>query len=240
MSSPELSTNASRNGLLASLAPADYDRLLPRLQPVALELKRILYRGRHRIDYVYFMEDGVASVMTVMEDGSAIEVATIGNEGMVGLPAVFGPAVSPNEVMVQVAGSALRVDADFLRTAALCSADLYHVLAEYQNVFLMQISQSVACNGLHRVRPRCCRWLLTMHDRIHGDNLPLTHEFLGTMLGVRRPTITEVLQSLQGDGLIRAARGIITVVNRAGLEAASCECYRAVKDEYDRAFSPRR
>jgi CRP-like cAMP-binding protein len=225
------------NRLLARLPQEDYQRLLPHLRSVSLEFKAVLHEARSPIDYIYFPVTGVTSTLTIMQDGNAIEVATVGNEGVAGLPALFGPAASPNRVIVQVAGEGLRIEAGALQEEARTEGPVRRLLSLYQAAFLAQVSQSVACNGLHCVRQRCCRWLLMTHDRIRTDQLPLTHEFLAMMLGVRRPGVTEVLQTLQDQGLLHLDRGRITIQNRKKLEAVSCECYRTVKDEYERLFA---
>ncbi len=226
------------NQLLARLPQGEYQRLLPHLEAVPLAFKQVLYRARSSIDYAYFPNRGVTSALTIMEDGSAIEVATVGNEGVVGMLAFLGAKTSPNEVIVQVEGDGLRMPAEALHEEASRDGPLRRLLVLYQVAFHTQVSQSVACNGLHSVQKRCCRWLLMTHDRVQADVMPLTHEFLAVMLGVQRSSVTEVLQPLQEQGLIRNSRGRITVVDRAGLEAASCECYRSVKDEFDRLFGP--
>jgi CRP-like cAMP-binding protein len=200
------------------------------------KLRDVLYEARQRIDYVYFSTSGIASAVAVMEDGGSIEVGTIGREGMVGLPAILGDAPSPNRVIIQVAGDGLRMPARALREAAARDQALRKLLIQYQVAFLTQISQTVACNGLHTVQQRCCRWLLMTQDRVQSAEMGLTHEFLAIMLGVRRPTVSEVLKPLQARGLLRSGRGRIKVLDRTGLEAASCECYQAIKDEYIRVF----
>ncbi len=224
------------NRLLALLPPADYQRLTPWLQGVSFPPKQVLYKARSPIDYVYFPSSGIVSAMTVMGDGAAIEVATIGNEGMAGLTAFIGGETSPNEVMVQVPGDGIRMPADVLRQEADKKGPLHRLLVLYNTAFATQVSYSVACNGLHKVEKRCCRWLLMCLDRVGSDVLPLTHEFLAIMLGVRRSSLTEVLHPLQERGLIHNGRGKIKVLHRDGLEATSCECYTSVKDEFARLF----
>ncbi len=215
------------NQLLARLPPSEYQRLSPHLQAVSLPVKQILYTARSPIDYVYFPGSGIVSAMTVMADGSAIEVATIGNEGLVGLTAFIGGETSPYEVMVQVTGEGIRMRSDVLANEASQDGPLRRLLVLYNTAFSTQVSYSVACNGLHKVEKRCCRWLLMTADRMESDTLALTHEFLAIMLGVRRSSVTEVLQPLQGRGLIRNSRGKIQITDRPGLEATTCECYRA-------------
>ncbi|HEY1785273.1 MAG TPA: Crp/Fnr family transcriptional regulator, partial [Pirellulales bacterium] len=166
-----------------------------------------------------------------------IEVATIGREGLVGLAALLGDKTSTSEVLIQIAGEGLRMDADVLEQEAESQSPLRRLLLLYQTAFLTQISYSVGCNGLHPLQQRCCRWLLMTHDRVDTDVLPVTHEFLGIMLGVRRASVTEVLRPLTENGLVRNGRGTITIVDRSGLEALACECYRRVKSEFDRLLS---
>ena len=211
------------NRLLARLPPEEYQRLLPRLQLVLLELKHVLYEARSLIDYAYFPNRGVVSALTVMEDGRAIEVATIGDEGMVGLPLLVGAKTTANRVIVQVPGEAMRMGEDVLREEASRDSPLRRMLVLYHSAFLSQVSQAVACNGLHSVHQRWCRWLLMTQDRAHSNVFPVTHEFLAEMLGVRRSTVSAVLEPFQERGLIRYSRGKFTVLDREGLIAGSCE-----------------
>jgi CRP-like cAMP-binding protein len=222
------------NQLLARLPAGEYERLSPHLHAVQFDFRQVLYEARSPIDYAYFPVRGTASALTVMDDGSSIEVATVGNEGMVGLTVFLGEGSSPNKVIIQVAGDGLRVKADVLKMEAGRDGPLRDVLLRYHNAYLTQVSYSVACNGLHVVQQRCCRWLLMTQDRVDNDRLPLTHEFLAIMLGVRRPTVTEVLRPLQDRKLIQIGRGLIRVVDREGLEAISCECYQRVREEFTR------
>jgi CRP-like cAMP-binding protein len=224
----------SGNRLLALLPPAEYRKLEPLLKPVTLPVKKVLQKVQAPADYAYFPTSGMASAVTLMEGGAAIEVGTCGREGVIGPAAYLGLPAAPNEVFMQVAGEGLRVEAAALAKAASCDGALRDVLNRYHAFFLFQVSQSVACNGLHSVSQRCCRWLLITRDRVGGDDLPLTHEFMAMMLGVRRASVTLVLQPIQEAGLIRGTRGVITVLDRRGLEVAACECYRKVRDEYDR------
>jgi CRP-like cAMP-binding protein len=224
----------SQNRLLSRLPPKEYQRLLPFLRLVPLEFKHVLNEPRSSIDHVHFPSRGVVSAVTLMRDGSSIEVATIGNEGMVGLTAFLGNEESPNRMIVQVGGEALRMEADDLRAETRSASPLRQVLVRYHTAFHLQVSQAVACNGLHTVEQRCCRWVLMTHDRVQADEFPLTHEFLSHMLGVRRVSVTLVLKPLQDAGLIRNHRGRVTVLDRKGLEASACECYRSVQDEFAR------
>jgi CRP-like cAMP-binding protein len=224
----------SGNRLLARLPPDEYKRLHSRLKPVLLEPDQLLHKARTPFQYAYFPTRSVGSYLRIMESGSTIEVGTVGNEGMIGVSGALGAPESPHQVIAQVAGEALRIEVKALLEEVDRSAMFRRLLVTYQAAFHSQVSQSVACNGLHPINKRCCRWLLMTHDRVGAEVLPLTHEYLGFMLGVRRASITEVLGGLQGRGLIHYSRGSITVLNRKGLEAASCECYKVVNDEYDR------
>jgi CRP-like cAMP-binding protein len=224
------------NRLLARLPPDEYQRLQPRLQVVQLAFKQVLYEPQSPIDYAYFPNGGVVSALTVMEDGRGIEVATIGNEGMVGLPLLVGAKTTANRVIVQVPSDALRMAEDVLREEVCRDSPLRRLLVLYHSAFLLQVSQAVACNGLHSVHQRCCRWLLMTLDRADSDVFPMTHEFLAEMLGVRRSTVSEVLQPFQEAGLIRYSRGKCTVLDRDGLKGRSCECYRRINAEFERLF----
>jgi CRP-like cAMP-binding protein len=221
------------NRLLARLPLEEYQRLRPLLQLIPLKFKHILNEPRSRVDHLYFPIRGVVAAVTLMEDGTEIEVATVGNEGMVGLTALLGDEESPNRQVVQVPGESLRMGADDFRAETSEDSPLSKLLVRYNTAFLKQISQAVACNGLHNVQQRCCRWVLMTHDRAQSDEFLLTHEFLSHMLGVPRMSVTDVLKPLQDAGLIRNHRGRITVLNRPGLEASVCECYRNVQDTFD-------
>jgi CRP-like cAMP-binding protein len=218
-----------RNRLLARLPEAEYRRLLPLLEDVRLAYGQVLYEARGPIEYAYFPAGSVLSALTVMRDGNAIEVATVGNEGLVGH---YG-RTSPHRVVAQLAGGGHRIASRSLQAEAVRGGPLADLLAAYQVAFMAQVSQSVACNGLHRLEQRCCRWLLMSRDRVGSDDLRLTHEYLAMMLGARRASVTEALRPLQEAGLVRSHRGRIKILDRAGLEARSCECYADVKDRYD-------
>lgn len=222
------------NRLLAKLPPDEWRRLQPLLEPVPLKFKQVLHKVQEPADYAYFPTSGMASAVALLECGAAIEVGTTGNEGVVGPATYLGLPSAPNEVFMQVAGEGLRMEAGALVKAASRDGPLRDVLTRYHAYVLYSVSQSVACNGLHTVGPRCCRWLLMTQDRVGGDELPLTHEFLAMMLVVRRASVTLVLQPLQESGLIRCERGTIAVLDRRGLEVAACECYQRVQDEYTR------
>src|SRR4051794_23097639 len=221
-----------RNRLLARLPEADYRRLESLMQPVSLASGQVHYEARGPIEYAYFPTGAVLSALTVMRDGNAIEVATVGNEGLVGHYG-FGGTASPHRVIVQVEDGGLRIAARALQEEGLKGGGLGELLTAYHIAFMSQVSQSVACKGLHRLVQRCCRWLLMTRDRVGCDELRLTHEYLSLMLGARRASVTEALRPLQEAGLVRSHRGRLTILDRAGVESRACECYFVVRDEYD-------
>lgn len=227
------SSSRRRNRLLARLPGSDYDRLVPMLEPVSLAIGQVLYEARGPIVYAYFPTGAVLSALTVMQDGNAIEVATVGNEGLAGYFGTGGES-SPHKVIVQVADGGLRIDARRLQAEGAREGPLHDLLTAYQLAFLTQVSQSVACNGLHRLGQRCCRWLLMTRDRVGSDELRLTHEYLSLMLGARRASVTEALRPLTEAGVVSSHRGHLTILDGAALEARACECYFVVRDEYDR------
>jgi CRP-like cAMP-binding protein len=231
---PKQSTSATapRNRLLARLPPGAYRDLLPLLQPVELPYGRVLYDANAAIDYAYFPADAILSALTVMQDGNLIEVATVGNEGLIGHYG-FGGTTSPHRVDVQLAGAGHRIAARALQEAAVAIGPLGELLASYHIAFMTQVSQSVACNGLHRLEERCCRWLLMCRDRVGTDDIRLTHEYLAAMLGARRASVTDALRPLQEAGLLRSRRGRITLLDEAGLQARACECYLVVRGRYE-------
>ena len=231
----EPSPSWPRNRLLEKLPAAEQRRLMPLLTPVDLPLNQVVYEYRGPVDHAYFPMGAVLSALTMMQDGGAIEVATVGNEGVVGHDTLAGSRASPHRMVVQIGGGgAWRIAAGALQEEAARSAPLRDLLTNYHSAFMAQISQSVACNGLHRLEQRCCRWLLMSRDRVGSDDLRLTHEYLSMMLGTRRASVTETLRPLQEAALVRSHRGLITILDADGLEGRACECYRVVRDEYDR------
>ncbi len=225
---------ARENRLLALLPPGERRRLGPLLRPVTLDFGQVIYEQLEPIEFAYFPTGAVFSALRVMAGGDAIEVATVGSEGLVGYSAASGRARSPNQVIAQIGGEALRIEAQALRDRASRKGPFRELLGAYEEAYMAQVSQSVACNGLHGLGQRCCRWLLMSRDRVGSDELRLTHEYLGMMLGARRASVTEVLRPLQEAGLVRSWRGVLSILDRAGLEARACECYRVVRDEYAR------
>ena len=225
----------SPNKLLAALPTADYQRILPTLTPLPLNFKQVLHKQGAKIDEVYFPESGVCSVVSTMSDGRIVEVATIGNEGVTGLAIFLGGDTALSETFVQVPGDgAQSMPVAAFRREMERLGPLYELVSRYSQALQALIMQSTACNALHSVEERCSRWLLMTRDRVDSDELNLTHEFLGYMLGVRRPTVSLVLGTLHKAGLIRNGNRRITVVDPKGLRDSSCECYQVVKSAFDR------
>ena len=227
------------NRLLGLLPPAAYERLRPKLRHISLEYRPSLYRAHEPIEHVYFIETGVGSLVHTMANGDAAEVGTIGNEGMVGLPILLGDDRAPTSVYVQVPGAGLRIRATTFTKALARSASIRGVMLRYAHAFFNQVAQSAACNHFHSLQQRCCRWLLMTHDRMYADEFLLTQEFLAMMLGVQRTGVTAAAGALQRDGLIRYKRGIVTIIDRQGLEDRSCECYGVSRTEFDRLLGDR-
>lgn len=214
------------NGLLAALPPKAYQALLPGLAPVTLVFGDVLYQPGATIPDVYFPGRSVVSLLTVVDGHEALEVGLVGREGMVGIPLALGIDVSPVRALVQGAGSALQMNAGRFRKALDASPPLQHGLHRYAHELMAQITQTAACNRFHMVDARLARWLLMTRDRLCSGEFHLTHEFLAHMLGVRRVGVTEAASGLQQRGLIGYSRGNIRILDHAGLEAASCSCYR--------------
>ncbi len=231
---------ALRNRLLASLSPEDYGLVSPNLAQVELERGRLLYDPGDDIESIYFPQDGVISLMTLMENGAAIESATIGREGALGLMAAVSPRQSLSRAIVQTPVRAARISAAALHDAWEKSAAIRHLVDHHNEALFGHAIQSVACNALHSVEARFCRWLLTCHDRISTDTVALTQEFLADMLGVQRTTVTAVARSLQDKGAIRYRRGVVDIIDRGALEQLACECYGAINRTYERLLPPER
>ena len=227
-----------RNRLLQLLDPMDFDRLGPHVEPVALGYREPLYGANEEIASVYFPIEGVVSLVNTMADGSATEIGTIGNEGMAGLPVILGDHRSHASAYVQVPGSGLRLRADILRNQFELSSGMRSVMLRYAHVFFNQVAQSAACVHFHSVEQRCCRWLLMTHDRVRSDRFLLTQEFLGMMLGVQRTSVNNAAARLKQLKFIDYRRGRVTILDRAGLEQHTCECYFVTKHAFDRLLGP--
>jgi CRP-like cAMP-binding protein len=230
----EQPTQSHKNRLLDLIGINEIERLRPHLEHVRLEYRQTLYESHIPIEWVYFPVEGVASLVNTMRNGSEVEVGTIGNEGMVGLPVVLGDRVTSANAYVQVPGSGLRMPSSILREAVRESVSIRTVMLHYAHTFLNQVTQIAACAHLHPVDQRCCRWLLMTHDRVQTDHFLLTQEFLAMMLGVSRTSVNTVANKLKRKKIIDYKRGHVTIVDRVGLEHCACECYAAMKTEFDR------
>ncbi len=236
---PQTDTRASEeNYLLRAFPRAEYEQLLPSLEPVNLPVRHLLCDRDAIITHVYFPTTCVASMVNDSPEGT-VEVGTIGREGMVGAAVLLHTDSMPARVVVPVAGSAKRLPVEVLRDAVRRSPDVERLLFRYVEAFFEEVAQSVACNRLHSLEERCARWLLMTHDRVDGDEFTLTQEFLSYMLGVHRPAVTLAAGSLQQAGVIRYHRGRITVVNREGLEKTSCSCYGVTRAGFRRLLGER-
>jgi CRP-like cAMP-binding protein len=214
-----------RNHLLATLSPADFSLLQPQLEPVPLPVRTCLSEPNTPIEHVYFLEEGIASVVATTPQDRRIEVGIIGREGLTGLPVLLGADRAPRECFIQTSGEGLRIRADDLRLAITASTLLHQHLLRFVHAFTIQMGQTALANGSHLLEERLARRLLMCHDRLDGDDLPTTHEFLSTMLAVRRAGVTEALQTLEDRGIISARRGQITVLDRAQLEGVASDSY---------------
>jgi CRP-like cAMP-binding protein len=233
--SPSGAEFLSANRLLKSLPAEDYRRIQPLLEAAPLELKHILYKPGDVVDYVYFPGGGFVSVVTVLANGGMVEVATIGNEGIVGVSAMAAGYREPTLTMVQMETDAChRMPAAAFRREMDRHGSLHDIVSRFAQTLIGVTMQSTACNATHRIEQRLARWLLTAHDRVGTDQFPLTQEFLAMMLGAARPTVTIVAGTLARAGLITYRRGLISILNREQLEEASCECYRVTADLLDR------
>jgi CRP-like cAMP-binding protein len=218
------------------LDQGEFARLRPQFQEVSLSFKQPVHEQGTNIQYAWFPESGVISLVKQLDDGNAVETSTVGNEGMVGLPALFGCPRAPLRAFCQVPGRALRLKADVIVAERRRGGPFAELLMRYAHATMAMLAQGLACNRAHALEERMCRWLLMTHDRVDADSFQLTQEFLAQMLGVRRPTVSVAGTALQRAGLIRYSRGRITVVNRKGLEEASCECYGTMRDEISRSL----
>jgi CRP-like cAMP-binding protein len=230
--------HARSNRLLGALETASRKRIDPHLEPINLKLGAIVCEAGGLLEHAYFPEGAVLSLLTVLEDGSAIETANIGREGAFGLFAAMYSRVSFNRCLVQLEGSMVRCPIGLLQSEFKRSEHVRDLFVSYSETLLSQVQQTVACNAMHTTEQRICRWLLMMHDRAEGEALPYTHEFLSHMLGANRKSVTLAAQSLQKADLISYYRGTIKVLDRPGLERASCECYGIVRERFDAFLTP--
>jgi len=226
---------SSANLVLATLPYKEYQRLLPGLEPVKLTYGQVLYQPAGLIRHVYFPTDCLVSLLTAVDQQRTLEVGMVGNEGMVGMPMALGIGVSAVRALVQGSGTAMRMTAGRFRAEFKKNVRLQRALFRYTHLLMAQVSQTAACNRFHQAEARLARWLLMTSDRLHADEFHLTHEFLAHMLGIRRVGVTTAASVLEHKKLIDYSRGEINILNRKGLEAAACACYRIVKNLQDSA-----
>lgn len=233
MSTRERPYNQSGNQILAALSPDEYERLSPHFEQVELPHGQVLIASEEPIQYVYFPNGALISQVMQLSDGATVEAAVAGREGMAGLPVVLGADSTPMQSVVQIPGTAIRVKAKVIREAFARGGALQSRILRYTHALVIAVSQTAACNAQHRIEARLARWLLTSSDAVEADKLPLTQEFIATMMGVRRSGVTCAALVLREEGLIHYNRGHIQVLNRVGLEAVACECYRVIKEQLD-------
>ena len=223
-----------QNHLLQALPSESFERIAPHLEPIAMRLGDVLYEPGVRLRHVYFPATSIVSLLYVMEDGASAEIAIVGNEGILGISLFMGGDSTPSRAVVQSAGHGFRLKADLLKAEFGRFGPTMHLLLRYTQALITQMAQTAVCNRHHSVDQQLCRWLLLSLDRLASNELTMTQELIANMLGVRREGVTEAAGKLQDAGLIRYRRGKITVIDRAGLAARSCECYQVVKAEFDR------
>ncbi|WP_372528622.1 Crp/Fnr family transcriptional regulator [Piscinibacter sp.] len=229
-----VSSDPRKNHLLAALPEAEWRRWLPQLESVELSLGQVLYESGSTLSHVYFPTSAIVSLLYVMENGASAEIAVVGNEGIVGISLFMGGETTPSRAVVQSAGHGYRLKAQTMKDEFNLAGSVLHLLLRYTQALITQMAQTAVCNRHHSLDQQLCRWLLLSLDRLAGSELVMTQELIANMLGVRREGVTESALKLQQDGLIRYARGHISVLDRTGLEKRCCECYAVVKKEYDR------
>ena len=232
-----LSPDLTENHLLAALPDAEWQRWLPHLERVEMPLGQVLYEAGGTLSHVYFPTTAIVSLLYVMENGASAEIAVVGNEGIVGISLFMGGDSTSSRAVVQSAGLGLRLKAQIMKEDFNRAGPVLHLLLRYTQALITQMAQTAVCNRHHSLDQQLCRWLLLSLDRLEGNELVMTQELIANMLGVRREGVTEGALKLQQAGLIRYARGHISVLDRDGLEKRSCECYAVVKKEYDRLLS---
>ncbi|WP_417354610.1 Crp/Fnr family transcriptional regulator [Gallaecimonas pentaromativorans] len=227
-------SDSLKNRLLAALPAPEFARLAPYLEEVNLSLGAVLYESGSELRHLYFPSDSIVSLLYVTLDGASTEMSVVGNEGVLGVALFMGGETMPNRAVVQSAGTAYRLPGQILKEAFHANGQLQSLLLRYTQALLTQMSQTAVCNRHHSLDQQLCRWLLLSRDRLPCDELFMTQELIANMLGVRREGVTTAAHKLQEAGLIQYSRGHITLLDRAGLEARTCECYAVVKQEYER------
>jgi len=227
--------NGSRkNQLLAALPDKEWQRWLPQLEPVDMPLGLVLYESGATLSHVYFPITAIVSLLYVMENGASAEIAVVGNEGIIGISLFMGGESTPSRAVVQSAGKGVRLKAQVVKEEFNRAGPVLHLLLRYTQALITQMAQTAVCNRHHSLDQQLCRWLLLSLDRLQDNELVMTQELIANMLGVRREGVTEAALKLQQDGLIRYARGRITVLDRPAIERRTCECYAVVHKEYQR------
>ena len=226
--------NPRSNRLLAALPPAEWARWLPQLEATDMPLGQVLYESGRTLDHVYFPTTAIVSLLYVMENGASAEIAVVGREGLVGISLFMGGGSTPSRAVVQSAGRGFRLPAQAMKEEFNQAGPVMHLMLRYTQALITQMAQTAVCNRHHTLDQQLCRWLLLSLDRLSGNELQMTQELIANMLGVRREGVTSAALGLQHAGLIRYARGRISVLDRPGLEQRTCECYAVVKREYDR------
>ncbi|WP_234413593.1 Crp/Fnr family transcriptional regulator [Ideonella sp. A 288] len=239
MANPPVQSAPQRNQLLAALPPAEFDRWMPHLEWVAMPLGQVIYESGTAQHHVYFPTTAIVSLLYVMENGASAEIAVVGNEGIIGISLFMGGDTTPSRAVVQSAGEGYRLRAPMMKQEFDLAGPVMHLLLRYTQALITQMAQTAVCNRHHTLDQQLCRWLLLSLDRLPGSELAMTQELISNMLGVRREGVTAAALKLQDSGLIRYARGRISVLDRPGLEARTCECYAVVKKEYDRLLPDR-
>ncbi len=235
MSSSNL--NKPVNRLLAALPEDEYLRLYPHLEPVNLPQHEIIYDAGEKYEYAYFPSHSIISIVSILENGSTIEIGVVGNEGMIGIPIILDTSYTNYTAIVKVGNGGYRIAAERLRGELNRQGVLQSLLMRYVQARIIQLGQTAACNRYHNIEQRFSRWLLTVSDNIQKDEYYLTHEFISQMLGVRRTGITEIAGKFQKAGIIHYKRGAINILSREKLEACACECYRLISDEFSRLLN---
>ena len=223
-----------QNHLLDALPNADYERILPQLEFIAMPLGQALYESGGKLQHVYFPTTSIVSLLYVLENGASAEIAVVGNEGILGISLFMGGETTPSRAVVQSAGFGYRLKAKNLKVEFDRAGATMYLLLRYTQALITQMSQTAVCNRHHSIEQQLCRWLLLSLDRLSSNELKMTQELIANMLGVRREGVTDAAGKLQRDGLIEYSRGHITVLDRTGLEKRVCECYQVVKTEFDR------
>jgi CRP-like cAMP-binding protein len=229
--------NPNRNHLLAALPAAEFGRLAPYLEPVAMRLGETIYEPGEQLQHVYFPTTAIVSLLYIMESGASAEMAGVGNEGVLGISLFMGGDTTPSSAVVQTAGHCYRLEARLLKEEFNRAALVQKLLLRYTQALVTQMTQTAACNRHHSIEQQLCRWLLLTLDRLPSTELIMTHELVAGAFGVRRESITEAAGNLQRAGLIGYRRGHISVFERSGLEAGACECYAVVKKEFGRLLA---